>query len=422
MKVLIAGATGFIGRHLVAGFAAAGHEIWCGSRNQRSGPRSCSRHVPLDYTQVSADTLTQTVTGCDLVINAVGLLQERGRQTFDALHAAGPRTLFAACQAAGVPRVIQISALGAGPHAESRYHRSKDAADQFLMGMSLDWAILQPSLVYGPGGTSARLFDLLATLPVTPLPAGGLQQVQPVFIDDLVEVALALAAHRGPLRCVLPVVGPDPLELRVFLAQLRETLGKTPARTLALPGGLMRLVARVGDHTPGILLDSETWQMLERGNIADAREVTRWLGRSPRAVRDFAPADQQTMRRHHAELLWLLPLLRASVAAMWIVAAIVSLYPADTGLALLRSIGSPPALAPFLLGGAIAIDLALGMLTLSPRRPRWLWSAQIAVVVVYTVIISLMLPALWLEPFGPVAKNLPILALLLLLQQLEKRP
>ncbi len=361
------------------------------------------------------------VRGCDLVINAVGILQERGRQTFDALHTAGPRSLFAACQAASVPRVMQISALGADPTAQSRYHRSKSAADQFLMASSLDWAILQPSLVYGPGGTSARLFDLLATLPFTPLPAGGRQQVQPVFIDDLVEVVLALAVHPGPLRCVLPVVGPEPLELRVFLSQLRQALGKPPAQVLAMPRRFMQVVARVGDHTPGIMLDSETWQMLERGNVADAGKVTRWLGRPPRAVRDFVPADQQTMRRLHAELLWLLPLLRASVAAMWIVAGIVSLYPVETGLALLRSIGSPAALAPFLLGGAIATDLALGVLTLWPRRPRWLWSAQIAVVVVYTVIITLMLPALWLEPFGPVAKNLPILALLLLLQQLEKR-
>ena len=108
---------------------------------------------------------------------------------------------------------------------------------------------------------------------------------------------------------------------------------------------------------------------------------------------------------------------------MWFIAGIVSLgpYPVQDSLALLRSIGVSPALAPLLLFGSAALDLLLGLLTLLPRRPRGLWSAQIALVLVYTLIITVELPHLWLEPFGPIAKNLPILALLLLLQQLEER-
>jgi hypothetical protein len=74
------------------------------------------------------------------------------------------------------------------------------------------------------------------------------------------------------------------------------------------------------------------------------------------------------------------------------------------------------------LWGAIGLDLAWGILALWPRRPRWIWSAQILTVVTFTLIISWRLPHLWLEPFGPVAKNIPILAILLLLRQLEKRP
>jgi hypothetical protein len=74
-----------------------------------------------------------------------------------------------------------------------------------------------------------------------------------------------------------------------------------------------------------------------------------------------------------------------------------------------------------LLAGAVALDFALGLLTLWPRRARWLWVAQIALVLVYTIIITVELPWLWLEPFGPVAKNIPILALLLLLQHLDRK-
>jgi uncharacterized membrane protein YphA (DoxX/SURF4 family) len=150
---------------------------------------------------------------------------------------------------------------------------------------------------------------------------------------------------------------------------------------------------------------------------------SQWLGRPPRPVIRFVTPEERESRWTSASLSWLLPLLRISVALMWFIAAIVSMgpYPVEYSLRLLRDIGSAPTLAPVLLVGAIAVNLALGILTLLPKRPRGLWLAQIAVVLVYTLIISWRLPELWLEPFGPVAKNLPILAMLLLLQQLEKR-
>jgi hypothetical protein len=116
-------------------------------------------------------------------------------------------------------------------------------------------------------------------------------------------------------------------------------------------------------------------------------------------------------------------LLRWSVSFMWLLSGIVSLLPysAAASLALLRDIGVPGALAPSLLIGASVLDIALGILSILPRRAPFLWTGQILLVLVYTAIISVFLPRLWLEPFGPVAKNVPILALLLLLRQLETR-
>jgi len=120
---------------------------------------------------------------------------------------------------------------------------------------------------------------------------------------------------------------------------------------------------------------------------------------------------------------WLPTLLRVSVAMMWFIAALVSMgpYPVERSLALLQSVGIPAAAAPLALYSAIGIDLAFGLLSVLPWRHRWLWSAQIVTVLVYTAILTWRLPELWLEPFGPLAKNLPILALLLLLQQMDRR-
>jgi uncharacterized protein YbjT (DUF2867 family)/uncharacterized membrane protein YphA (DoxX/SURF4 family) len=423
MIVMIVGASGFIGGRLAQAFGAAGHEVVCAGRGHDRLPAGCARSVQIDYSAPSVAEWTPLLAGVDVLVNAVGILREAGTQTFDNLHVLGPRALFTAAALASVRRVIQISALGAEAGALARYHGSKYEADRFLMDLPLDWAVVQPSLVYGAGGSSARMFDSQASLPLIPLPGRGEQRVQPVHIDDLVEAVVRLAESPAALHCVLPVVGPRALTMREFLGELRATLGFGRARFLPVPRGLVALAARVGDSVPSMLLNRETFGMLERGNTGPPGPLERLLGRPITPVARFVSPARRESRRAAAALQWLAPLLRISVAAMWLIAGIVSLgpYPVQESLALLRSIGVSAALAPLLLFGSAALDLLLGLLTLLPRRPRGLWSAQIALVLVYTLIISFELPHLWLEPFGPIAKNLPILALLVLLQQLEER-
>ena len=424
MIVMIVGASGFIGGRLAQAFGAAGHEVICAGRSAGARlPAGCSRAAHIDYTAPSAPAWQPLLAGVDVLVNAVGILRESGAQTFDNLHVLGPRALFTAAALASVRRVIQISALGAEAGAIARYHGSKYQADRFLMELPLDWAIVQPSLVYGAGGGSARMFDAQASLPLVPLPGSGDQRVQPVHIDDLVEAVMRLAESPAALHCVLPVVGPRALTMREFLGELRATLGFGRARFLPVPRGLMALAARVGDSIPSMMLNRETFGMLERGNTGPPGPLERLLGRPITPVARFVSPARRESRRAAAALQWLAPLLRVAVAAMWLLAGIVALgpYPVQDSLALLRTIGVSAALAPVLLFGSAALDLLLGLLTLLPRRPPGLWSIQIALIVVYTLIITFTLPQLWLEPFGPVVKNLPILALLVLLQQLEER-
>jgi hypothetical protein len=317
--------------------------------------------------------------------------------------------------------VIQVSALGADSHAQSRYHLSKRHADDFLRGLPLRSVIVQPSLVFGPGGTSARLFTMLASLPLIPVPGNGGQQVQPVHVDDV--VAAVLASMHEPLhrRAELPLVGPEPLSLRGFLALLREAMGLPAARFLQVPMPLVRAAARIGEKLPGALLDPETLGMLERGNTGSAQEITALLGRAPRSISAFVRDAASTRLR--APLDWLLPLLRFSIALVWIVTGIVSLglYPVADSYALLARVHIEGALAPVMLYSAALLDLAFGIATLMMRRRRWLWVAQAAVMIFYTVVISFFLPEFWLHPYGPLLKNLPMLAAILLLFEVEER-
>jgi uncharacterized protein YbjT (DUF2867 family) len=421
VRVLIAGASGFIGAHLARAATAAGHEVICGGRSRTEGS-ACAGYLALDYTAPARETLASELRGIDVIVNAVGILRPSGTQTFEALHARGPRELFAAATAAGVRRIIQISALGAEPHALSAYHRSKSAADDALVTLPVDWAIVMPSLVYGPGGASARLFDTLASLPVIPLPSGGMQRIQPIHIDDLTAALLRLIDSPVGLGCRLQVVGAEPTTLADFLRSLRAAFGMRPAGSLPVPRSLMIAAATLGDRLPGAFLSRETLGMLERGSVGDPAALTRILGRPPRAVRAFVGSATRALARREAVLGWITPLLRWCVAFMWLIAGVVSLGPQSAqGLELLRQIGVPASLAPAMLIGAALFDIALGVLTLLPRRSPLLWIAQILLVLAYTAIISVFLPHLWLEPFGSVAKNVPILAVLLLLRHLEER-
>ncbi|MCT9070617.1 SDR family oxidoreductase [Cupriavidus gilardii] len=440
--MLLTGASGFIGAAIASALARAGCRVLCGVRDPAKAPRdlgSCEFRAVDFGALTDAQAWLPLLDGVDVVVNAVGIFAERGEQTFELLHRRAPIALFAACARAGVRAVIQISALGADEQATTPYHLSKKAADDYLADLGLPAAILQPSLVYGPGGVSARMFGTLATMPLLPLPGGGRQRVQPVHLDDVVTtiVRLATMADGNPGGAAamrpdwpqgrIPVVGPTALDLRDYLGQLRSALGQPGRlRVVPMPDALVRaslpLTTRLA---PGLPLNQDALAMLARGNTGDPELMHRLLGRPPRAVRDFVPARWREAARTQAVLGWQLPILRTAVALVWIVTGIVSLglYPVEDSYALLARAGVPQALRPLALYGAAGLDLLFGLMCFAPARWRfpWIWAAQAALILGYTVIISVRLPEFWLHPYGPLTKNLPMLAVLWLLGTLERK-
>jgi uncharacterized protein YbjT (DUF2867 family) len=422
--VLITGATGFIGNHLVEALTDAGHEVKCAIRECPPHGK-CSRLacVPVDYTRdFDPDVWQRRLAGVDVAINAVGILREHGTQTFEALHDRAPRALFAACVTADV-KVVQISALGADEQASSKYHLSKKAADDALLASSKKAVVVQPSLVYGPGGTSARLFNMMASLPLIPLPGSGEQAIQPIHIDDLTRAMVRLVETERYLGQRVPLVGPEPLSLRRYLEELRRVLGLGRAKFIHIPAALVDVTAQISQWSGKGLLDVDTWKMLQRGNTADARATRELLGRDPKRVSEFTSRWSARELRLTGLMDWLELTLRVSLAAVWLVAGVVSMgvYPVEDSYAMLARVGVTGGLAPIALYGAAAMDIAFGLGTLFLRQRKLLWIAQVTLIVLYTITITFYLPEFWLHPFGPLIKNLPILAIILLLYELEKR-
>ncbi len=285
MKILVCGASGFVGRHLTQALRAAGHTV---SRAVRA-PREPG-DIAVDFRN---DTTRQAwlhrVQGMDAVINAVGVLRDSAADPMQRLHAETPAALFSACADAGVKRIVHISALGVESGVAVPYFTTKLAAEQALSALpqNLRRLCLRPSVIYGEDGTSAKMFRNQARMPIHALPMGGNQGLQPVHIDDICAAVVAWLADADAATQTVNAAGAEPTTMRGMLDSYREQMGYGPALHVAMPAFMMRLAARIGDHIPSSPLCSDTYAMLSAGNTASPEGFARLLGRAPRSYREF---------------------------------------------------------------------------------------------------------------------------------------
>ncbi len=426
MNILLTGASGFIGQHLLHALENDNHHVTACSRN----PQRLTARFPnttllaLDFEKMldSADWFPH-LENIDMVINAVGIIQESSTQSLANLHTHAPVALFRACEQAGVRRVVQISALGADSHQPARYHASKGAADEILESLSINWFIFKPSIVYGAGAKSMALFRALAALPIVPLIGNGQQLIQPVYIDDLVNAIMRCVNENLPARKTIDVVGPEPITFIDLMEKLGLWLGKSNVLTLTTPIPLVKLFAPIGRWIDEPALNKESIQMLVEGNTASVAPFADHLGYAPIHIDEVLQQTMPTQAdRWHARLYFLRPVLRFSIALVWLWAGWVSafVYSSDNSYQMLDQIGTPELFAPLMLYGASAIDFALGFAMLFCWRLRWVVYCQVAIMLIYSVVITIALPEYWAHPFGPMIKNLPLLVATFVLLTLEE--
>jgi NADH dehydrogenase len=284
----ILGGTGFIGSRLVAHLANRGHRITVPTRDpERARHLRIQPSVKILRADVHAPgTLAGLLNGTDAVINLIGILNESGRdgRGFNRAHVKLMETLIAACASAAVSRLVQVSALNAGaPQASSHYLRSKGEAEALLRASGMNWTILQPSVVFGPGDAFLNRFaGLLRLIPLAltlPMPD---TRFAPLHVDDLVRAITRTLDDPDTAHQTLQLFGPETFTLREIVRMIADTLGLN-RRIIGMSRGLSRAQAAWMDFVPGKPFSTDNYRSMLLDSVGTEDGLQR-LGIKPRSL------------------------------------------------------------------------------------------------------------------------------------------
>jgi NADH dehydrogenase len=265
------GGAGFIGRYVVQRLARRGFAVRVAGRDPLAAAAlkpmgGVGQIVPIFAPVTVEADVARAVAGASWVVNLAGILAERRAGDFTRVHAEGAGRIARLAAAAGVRRLVHVSAIGADPASPSAYGRSKAAGEQAVREAFPAATILRPSIVFGPEDQFFNRFAGLARLsPVMPVIAGA-TRFQPVYVGDVADAVLAGLTRADAAGQVFALGGPEVRSFRELLEVILRWTGR-PKPLLTVPMGIARLQARLGEMVPGKPFTRDQLAMLGRDNV-----------------------------------------------------------------------------------------------------------------------------------------------------------
>ncbi|NSX91147.1 SDR family oxidoreductase [Agrobacterium tumefaciens] len=428
MKILILGATGFIGSEVLRSLHLRGHPV---TGLARSVTRARDKWPFTNW--ISADLARMTrasdwdalVGDHDAIVNCAGALQDGLSDDLAATQEKAMLALYEAAAQAGGRLLIQVSARTAGAAADLPFLATKRRADAALAASGLPCVILRPALVVGRnahGGTA--LVRALASFPLTLPLVNGTMPVQTVAVEDVAATVNAAIDGEIPPGSDLELAADETLTLQDVVATHRQWLGLPPAPVINLPAALMHPVSLVADAagalgwrsplrstamtvmSEGIVTENETGP-----RMASLKTLKQTLAAHPSGVQDLWFARSYLLK----------PLVILCLSLFWLLSGLVPLLNINGAAAHFLPF-MPQASAVTLTLATCLIDIALGATVLLRPLARKALIGILLVSAAYLAGGSLLEPGLWLDPLGPLVKVLPSIALTLVaLATLDER-
>jgi len=298
--VCIIGGNGFVGRAIARAATEQGHTLTIACRHPeraRDLRVEGARLVRADI--VDGRGLDQAVTGADCVINLVGILFERGRESFEGVHVHGTEHVLAACREAHTPQYLHMSALGADSASPSAYARSKAKAEERVRQSRLHWTIFRPSVIYGAEDSFFNRFRKLSSFPLILPVIGGDTRFQPVWVEDVARAFVSSIGNRHTNRQTYALGGPKTYTLRQLLALFMQALGRRRL-LLEIPKPVAKTMAAFAQFLPTPPLTPDQLKLLQHDNTVDGEPFPAAFG-TPEALEDVLPTLVADHRAEHLQ-------------------------------------------------------------------------------------------------------------------------
>src|SRR5882672_12351865 len=291
MQIFLTGATGFVGKHMLKRLLGEGHAVRALLRippgEKARLVQGFRREGDFRYVQgdvVSGIGLDAAMKGCDVVLHLVGIIVEKGKNTFDAVHHIGTRNVVEAAKRNGIKRFIQMSALGVRKDGVAAYQTSKWKGEEEVRRSGTPYCILRPSVIFGPGdGFVTQMIQAMRQAPLfRPVPGDGKPKYRPIFIDDVTACFVRALTAEAATNQTVDLGGADELTLNEVLAEIARCAGvRKPAVHIPLPlmmagATLLQRVLR----NPPVTVDQ--LRMLREGSTCDIGRMKSIFGVNPR--------------------------------------------------------------------------------------------------------------------------------------------